>query len=235
MKRVAVIQSCYLPWRGFFDLVSRCDEYVIYDQVAYSKGHWHNRNRIKTAQGPRWITIPVVTSDRLGQPIEEVEVKGGWAESHFDQIRQAYRGAGGTRRYLPRLQEAFEVVGSMRLLTDVNEHFLRLIATDLAIPVKITRDRAYAPVGARSERVLSTCLAAGATHYLSGPSAKVYLDEAIFAEAGITVEWMAYGPYPEYPQLHGAFEGQLSVIDMLLNASADATSILYRPSGQTQD
>jgi hypothetical protein len=151
-------------------------------------------------------------------------VKGNWADSHFDQIRQAYGGAAQAKSYMPRLQAVFEAAKCMRRLTEINEVFLRHVFAELAIPVAVTRDSAYTPTGARSERVLSTCLAADATHYLSGPSAKAYLDEAMFAEAGITVEWMQYGPYPDYPQLHGPFEGQVSVIDLLLNGGSDALS-----------
>src|SRR5687767_1607492 len=104
MKRIAIIQSCYVPWRGFFDLIARCDEYVIYDQVAFSKGHWHNRNRIKTSAGLRWLTIPVSTSDRLGQPMEQVEVKEGWAEAHMLQIEQAYAKAPMRASFMPTLR-----------------------------------------------------------------------------------------------------------------------------------
>ncbi|MBY5331618.1 WbqC family protein [Rhizobium leguminosarum] len=217
MKRVAIIQSSYLPWRGFFDLISRCDEYVIYDQVAYSKGHWHNRNKIKTATGTRWITIPVMTSDRFGQPIEDVEIKGDWAQSHFAQIRQAYKTAPAAKVFLPVIESLYKQFEKLQLLTEVNELFLRHVVEMLKLDVVITRDRIYSPRGARSERVLATCLAAGATHYLSGPSAKVYLDEAMFRDAGVTVEWMSYGPYPEYTQLHGPFDGQVSIIDPILN------------------
>ncbi|MGR4844784.1 WbqC family protein [Rhizobium sp. LARHSG275] len=217
MKRVAIIQSSYLPWRGFFDLISRCDEYVIYDQVAYSKGHWHNRNKIKTATGTRWITIPVMTSGRLGQPIQDVEIKGDWAEAHLDQIRQAYKAAPAANDFLPVIEALYSQAEKLQFLTEVNELFLRRFVEMLKLNVPITRDRIYSPRGARSERVLATCLAAGATHYLSGPSAKVYLDETMFRDAGVTVEWMSYGPYPEYTQLHGVFEGQVSIIDPILN------------------
>ncbi|MBX4925969.1 WbqC family protein [Rhizobium binae] len=232
MKRVAIIQSSYIPWRGFFDLISRCDEYIIYDQVAYSKGHWHNRNKIKTETGTRWITIPVMTSDRLGQPIEDVEIKGDWAQAHFAQVRQAYKKAPAATDFLPVIESLYKQAEKLQLLTEVNELFLRHIVDTLKLKIVITRDRIYSPRGARSERVLATCLAAGATHYLSGPSAKVYLDEAMFRDAGVTVEWMSYGPYPEYTQLHGAFDGQVSVIDSILNGNgAGLAALPAQPQG----
>ncbi|PCK85535.1 hypothetical protein CPT32_17715 [Rhizobium sophoriradicis] len=229
MKRVAIIQSAYVPWRGFFDLISRCDEYIIYDQVAYSKGHWHNRNKIKTATGTRWITIPVKTSGKLGQPIEDVEIKGDWAQSHFSQVRQAYKTAPAAKVFLPVIEALYDRAEKLQFLTDVNELFLRHFVDTLKLEVLITRDRIYAPHSARSERVLATCLAAGATHYLSGPSAKVYLDEAMFRDAGVTVEWMSYGPYPEYTQLHGVFDGQVSIIDPILNGHGAGFAAASRP------
>ena len=73
--RICIIQSNYIPWKGFFDLIGRCDEYVIFDGVQYAKRHWHNRNRIKTANGVQWLTIPVVTRGRFEQPIDEVEIE----------------------------------------------------------------------------------------------------------------------------------------------------------------
>jgi hypothetical protein len=217
MKRVAIIQSSYVPWRGFFDLIRRCDEYVIYDQVAFSKGHWHNRNKIKTPIGTRWITIPVITSEKFGQSIEEVKVKGDWAQSHLAQIIQAYKSASAAKAFLPMLESLYGKASKLQFLTEINELFLRHFVDMLSFDVLVTRDTHYSPRGSRSERVLSTCLAAGATHYLSGPSAKSYLDESLFRDAGITVEWMDYGPYPEYTQLHGAFDGQVSIIDPVLN------------------
>src|SRR6185437_12530671 len=93
--RISIIQSAYIPWRGFFDLIGRCDVYVIYDSAAFSKGHWHNRNRIKQRNGVRWLTIPVSTAGRFGQPIDEVTVAAPWAKHHWEVIRQSYSGAPG--------------------------------------------------------------------------------------------------------------------------------------------
>src|SRR5579863_2071341 len=93
--RVSIIQSAYIPWRGFFDLIGRCDAYVIYDSAGFSKGHWHNRNRIKRDRGPYWLTIPVSTAGRLGQPIDEVQVAASWADRHWDIIRRSYAKAPG--------------------------------------------------------------------------------------------------------------------------------------------
>ncbi len=230
MKRIAIIQSCYIPWRGFFDLVSRCDEYVIYDQVAFQKGHWHNRNKVKTARGPIWMTIPTVTHGRLSQPIEEVEIAGPWTDRHWAAIEQSYRHAPFFAEEAPAVRALYEKARDERLLTKVNELFMRALLARVEAPTRVTRDSDYHIEGSRSERVLSTCLAVGATHYLSGPSAKAYLDERLFAEAGVALEWMDYRGYRDYPQLHGKFVGEVSILDLLFNMGPDARSFLH-PEG----
>jgi hypothetical protein len=220
MKRIALIQSAYIPWRGFFDLIGRCDEYVIYDTAQFSKGHWHNRNKIKTSRGSEWITIPVVTRSKLGQPIEEVEIAEPWAERHWRTIELHYRQARYFSEYSSLVRSWFDRVDGERLLTNVNEVLLREIAQCLGIKTRIRRDREVQSEGRRTERIVSLCRAVGATQYLSGPSARSYIDEDQFRAAGIVLEWMEYGPYPEYEQLHGAFEPSVTVLDVLFNCGA---------------
>jgi hypothetical protein len=92
-RRISIVQSCYVPWKGFFDLIGQCDEYVIFDSVQYVKRHWHNRNRIKTANGVEWLTIPVVSKGRFEQPIDEVAIEKPWAEKHWRALELAYKHA----------------------------------------------------------------------------------------------------------------------------------------------
>jgi hypothetical protein len=220
--RIAIIQSCYVPWRGFFDLIGRCDLYVIYDQVQFTKRHWHNRNRIKTAAGVEWLTIPVITKGRFEQPIEKVEIEKPWADKHWRSIELAYRHAPFFQALAPTVQGWYEHAAGYPLLTQVNELFLRELAHLLGLGTKIARDSAYAAQGAKTQRLLAIARAAGADRYLSGPSARTYLDEALFAASGIAVEWMDYGGYPHYAQPHGPFEPSVSVLDLLFNVGLNA-------------
>jgi len=229
--RVAVIQSSYIPWKGFFDLIGRCDEYVIYDSMQYVKRHWHNRNRIKTANGVEWLTIPVVTKGRFEQRIDEVEIEKPWADKHWRALELAYRRAAFFDRYAATVREWYERADSERRLTDVNEIFLRGIAGLLGLKARIVRDRLYPAEGVRTERLLTIARAAGADRYLSGPSAKQYFDEALFTAAGIAPEWMDYQGYPEYPQLHGGFEHAVTALDLLFNTGPDAPRYLERSAG----
>jgi hypothetical protein len=221
MKRIAIIQSAYVPWRGFFDLIGRCDEYVIFDSVQYAKRHWHNRNKLVTPNGPVWVTIPVVTKSRFEQPIQDVTVSEEWTDRHWRTIVSNYRRAPLFDARASQLQTLFQACANETHLTRINESFLRYVARTLGLSTVITRDNDYDPVGTRTARLLDICIKAGATHYLSGPSARAYLEERAFQEAGISVEWMDYPTYPVYRQMWGDYEPAVSILDLLLNAGTD--------------
>ncbi|QPF82996.1 WbqC family protein [Bradyrhizobium genosp. L] len=226
--RVSIIQSCYIPWKGFFDLIGQCDQYVVFDSAQYAKRHWHNRNRIKTANGLAWLTIPVVTKGRFEQPIDEVEIEKPWAEKHWRAIELAYRPAPFFDQFAPTLRTFYERADAETRLTNVNELFLRGLAELLGLTTRIVRDSAYPADGTKTTRLKTIASAAGADRYLSGPSARDYLDEAELADAGIATEWMGYEGYREYNQLHGGFEHAVSVIDLLLNTGPEAPRYLRR-------
>jgi hypothetical protein len=226
--RICIIQSCYIPWKGFFDLIGRCDEYVVYDSAQFVKGHWHNRNRIKTENGIKWLTIPVITSGRLGQPIDQVEIGKPWADQHWSALELAYKRAACFKQFAPTVKGWYEHADKEARLTDVNAIFLRGIAGLLGLKTCIVSDAAYPAQGIKTERLLGVNRAAGADHYLSGPSARAYLDEALLASSGITTEWMSYEGYPEYPQLHGDFEHAVTILDLLFNTGLETPRYLKR-------
>ncbi|MBL6612995.1 MAG: WbqC family protein [Reyranella sp.] len=227
--RAAVIQSCYIPWRGFFDLIGRCDVYVIFDSAQFVKRHWHNRNRIKTAQGVEWLTIPVISKGRFEQPIDEVEIRELWADRHWRALELAYGRAPYFRDYRDTIQGWYERAARQRLLTAVNELFLRELAALLRLDTCIIRDSEHLGGGRKTERLVGIVQSLGADTYLSGPSARAYLDEALFARAGIAVEWMSYGGYEPYPQLHGAFEPEVTLLDVIFNTGLRAPQLVRSP------
>jgi WbqC-like protein family len=227
-QRISIVQSCYVPWKGFFDLIGQCDEYVIFDSVQYVRRHWHNRNRIKTANGIEWLTIPVVSKGRFEQPIDEVEIEKSWADKHWRTLELAYKRAPFFQYYAPAIKGWYELADKQNRLTDVNAVFLSGICGILGLKTRITRDTAYPAEGVKTERLLGIVRAAGADRYLSGPSARAYFDEPAFKAAGVTPEWMDYSGYPEYPQLHGGFEHAVSVLDLLFNTGPDAPRYLQR-------
>ena len=220
--KIAIIQSAYIPWKGFFDLIGRCDEYVIFDSVQFVKRHWHNRNRVKTANGPVWLTIPVATKSRYAQPISEVEVEGFWVGKHWRTLELAYRRAPCFDSVAPLVRQWYDAAEKETHLTQINRIFLKGIAGYLGLKTRFVPDTAYPAHGTKTERLLSIAKAAGADCYLSGPSARPYLQEDRFAAEGIVVEWMNYDHYPEYAQLHGAFEHQVSILNLLFHLGDEA-------------
>jgi hypothetical protein len=215
-KRVAIVQSNYVPWRGYFDLIASVDEFVLLDDVQYTRRDWRNRNRIKTEQGTRWLTIPVEVSGRYTQNIDETRIaEPGWAEQHWSIVRQSYREAPGFETEGPFVERLYDRAPGP-LLSDVNRHFLAAICERLGILTPLTRSQDYAAEGVKTERLLDICGKSAAATYVSGPSARDYFDEDAFAAQGIEVEWFEYGPYSYYDQVHPPFEPQVSILDTLL-------------------
>lgn len=224
--RLAIVQSCYIPWKGFFDLIGQCDEYVVYDSAQYVKGHWHNRNRIKTSNGLKWLTIPVVTSGRFGQPIDEVEVKSPWADKHWQMLASAYKDAACFKELEPNVRSWYELAERERLLTKINLIFLSEISKLLGLQTRFSRDREYPMHGTKTTRIVGMAQTAKATEYLTGPSARAYLDESMFESAGIDVKWMSYEGYPAYNQIHPHFEHAVTVLDLLFNMGSRSRDYL---------
>ena len=221
-KRVAIVQSSYIPWKGYFDLIASVDEFVLFDDVQFTKRDWRNRNRIKTANGPLWLSIPVVVKGQFEQRICDTRiVDRRWAERHWRSIRGSYARAPFFRQYEGELECLFREAVQDELSL-VNHGFIAGLCRMLGIETRLTWSMEYAKEGDRTGRLLSICRQAGATEYLSGPSAKAYLEEAQFNAAGISVRYADYSSYPEYSQLHPPFDHQVSVIDLLVHTGPEA-------------
>jgi hypothetical protein len=222
VKTVAIVQSCYIPWKGYFDLVNLADEFILFDDRQYTKHDWRNRNKIKTPQGAQWLTIPVAHSGRLEQRIDEARATDlRWPAKHWKAIAQNYARARHFDEYAERFEQLYLSLEDPRIST-INRRFIDAISETLGIPTTISWSTDYPAGGARSERVLELCRAAGATRYLSGPSARAYLDEELFREAGIELLYMDYSGYPEYPQLYPPFDHAVTVLDLLFNVGGEA-------------
>jgi hypothetical protein len=225
-KRVAVLQSNYVPWKGYFDIVNDVDEFVFYDDVQFTKNDWRNRNLIKTAAGPKWISIPVGT--RLDRLICEVELPDpSWAVRHWRQLQESYRRAPFLGHYRPFFEDVY-LGRRWRLLSELNQYLVRAIASDLlGVRTTFTDSRAYGATGERLDRLVDIVRKAGATTYVSGPSAKAYVDPQRFADSGVHLVWKDYDGYPEYPQLHPPFTHRVSVLDLLFNVGPEAPRYIW--------
>jgi hypothetical protein len=225
--KVAVTQPSYLPWRGYFHLIEKADVFVFYDDVQYDKHGWRNRNRIKTAAGPHWITVPVAARGNVvsGLPINEVPIVGDrWAAKHLTTIRQAYARAPHIDRCLavvePHLRRGYD------LLADLTIALTIALAQELGLERAFVRSSQLGVTGARMDRLLAVLDRVGATHYISGPSAQAYMDETRLNAAGIALEYMTYD-YPHYDQLHPPFDPQVSIVDLLAMAGERAPALIW--------
>ncbi|ABI85706.1 wbqC-like family protein [Burkholderia ambifaria AMMD] len=221
-KRIAIVQSNYIPWKGYFDLIAATDEFILYDDAQYTRRDWRNRNQIKTPQGVQWLTVPVRVKGRYHQSIRETEIDGTeWAEQHWTRLRQNYARAPHFARYAPEL-EALYLHGPHDTLSALNLAMLTWVNRQLGIATRMSSSSDYTLEGDRTDKLLNLCLQAGATEYLSGPAARDYLDESRFAAAQVAVRWFDYPAYPPYAQLWGEFVHGVTVLDVLFHCGPDA-------------
>jgi hypothetical protein len=221
-KRVAILQSCYIPWKGFFDLVRRVDEFILYDDAQFTRRDWRNRNRIKTPNGPLWLTIPVESKGKYLDAIKDMRVSDPrWNERHWRSIQASYARAPYFDRYKASLEELFRGCTS-ESLSEINFRFMSHFCQVLSISTRVTWSTDYAATGKRTERLVALCREAGASDYLSGPAARAYIQEDLFAAAGIRLAYMDYNGYPEYAQLYPPFDHHVSIIDLLVHVGPEA-------------
>jgi hypothetical protein len=212
--KVGVLQSNYIPWRGYFDIIHDVDLFVFYDDVQYTVNDWRNRNRVKTARGVVWLTIPV--GNQNDRRICDVELRDRkWARKHWATIEQSYRHAPHFAFCEDFLRDAYGRNWSS--LSELNQTLIRTVARDfLGIRTEFLDSREFALSGSKGDRLLHLLRQLGADVYVSGPSASNYLDVAAYEQAGISVRLKDYSSYPEYPQLHGAFAADVSIVDLLM-------------------
>lgn len=233
-KSIVITQSNYIPWRGYFDMLRSVDQVILLDSVQFTKRDWRNRNRIKTPNGPLWLTIPVEVKGRYSQAIDETQISDpSWTSAHIRSIELSYRRAAHFETIFPWLVNLLQSVASETHLARINERLIRELCLHLDIRVPIHRcseilNRNALQAMAPTERLLELCIAVGATRYVSGPAAKNYLDIQMFQRHGIEVSWMDYSGYEAYPQLWGAFDPSLSIVDLLLNTGPNAKQFLER-------
>jgi len=223
---LAVVQSCYVPWKGYFDLIRHADLFVLFDDAQYTVRDWRNRNRIKTKDGVKWLSIPVEVSGRRTQRIRDVRIAdAGWRARHWKTIAAAYARAGCFRDYRDELEAAYARAASP-WLSEVNRQFTELICRWLGISTPLAWSSDFALADGRNTRLIELCLQTGARTYLSGPSARGYLDLEAFAAAGVEVAFIDYTRYTAYPQVHLPFEHRVSALDLVLNTGPDARRYL---------
>ena len=225
--KVCVNQPTYLPWCGYLAMMDSCDMFVYYDDVQMSVQSWQQRNRIKSKDGAKWLTIPIIHSQ--GQKICDTGINYAtdWQRKHWQSISQAYSRSPHFSKYAPYIEELYAV--RWYLLSDYCMYITNILA--MGLNIKIPHIRTSSSIyseGSKGDRLISLLKNLGATEYISGLAAKSYIEEEKFDKAGIKLTWFDY-KHPEYPQLYGDFIPYLSVLDLLFNVGEDA--ITYIRSG----
>ena len=225
--KVVILQPSYIPWRGYFDQIYQADLFVFYDNVQYDKRGWRNRNQIKTANKKQWLTIPVNSKGAQIKhtPINQIPIiwDSAWNQTHLKTLRHAYSKAPYFLRYLGLFEEFY--ARRDEYLADFTIDFTIAIAREMGIrKTHFMRSSELEGIsGEKTDRLISVLQAVGASAYLSGPSARDYIEDDKFKEAGIALSYMAYD-YPEYPQLYPPYDPFVSIIDLLVMTGDDALS-----------
>ncbi len=226
--RLAILQSNYIPWKGYFDLMAMSDLFIVYDSVQYTKNDWRNRNRLMSEGGPIWLTIPVATAGRSAQAINEARINDPrWARKHWTTISQTLARRPHFDDFRSEWQAHYDAAERFELLHDVNVHFMRMLARQLGVTTEVVDDRTFSlrddsPTG----KLVQLCVAVGATSYVTGPAGLNYLDVDRFHEAGVQLEVIDYGHYAEYLQGDHDFRHDVSVLDLMASVGVDAAGHL---------
>jgi hypothetical protein len=223
--KVVILQPGYLPWLGFFDQMYQSDVFVIYDDVQYDKHGWRNRNKIKTAQGVQWLTIPVLTKGQEKPLVKDVLIdpQTNWRGTHLKAIKQNYSHATFFDTYIGMFEEIY--AKEWKYLIDIDMAFIFMLMEKLGLTRKIVFSNGLGISGKETRRLVDICRYFGASDYLTGDAAKDYLDEMLFSQNDISLHYHNY-QHPVYAQQYGEFVPNLSVIDLLFSHGKDSLDIL---------
>ncbi len=226
----AILQSNYIPWKGYFDLINMADVFVYYDDVQFTRADWRNRNKIKTRNGPYWLTVPCGRDTK--QLICDVKIKSSyWQAKHWRTICHNYSNSS----YFDEYQAYFEPLYIDRIwdsLVDLNHAFIECICREvLGITTEFDNSCNYDLRGdeKKEDRWLDLMHMIGADRILLGPSARNYLQEESLANVranGIEIVWVDYSGYPEYRQPFPPFDHKVSIIDLIFAEGPHATALM---------
>lgn len=207
-------------------MIAAVDEFILYDDMQYTKRDWRNRNQIKTPQGVKWLSVPVQVKGKYDQKIRDTEIDDkSWANKHWQTLAQNYRKAPNFKEIAAWLEPLYQDQDYSHL-SNMNRSFIEAICNYLEIDTTISNSWDYPLADGKSERLAELCASAGGTEYISGPAAKDYIDEAVFSERDIKLTWFDYSNYPEYPQLFEEFSHGVTILDLLFNCGRDSAKYM---------
>lgn len=226
MKKVAVLQSNYIPWKGYFDIIHDVDLFIFHDDLQYTKNDWRNRNKIMTVDGLKWLTIPVGTDEH--RLICEVKIPNREClKKHYQILKMAY----GKCPYFGLYDDFLRFVYLEKewiYLYELNRYMIQTIAKDfLGIHTEFADSREFSCSGVKHEKLLTMLKSAKAEMYVSGPAAKDYILEEEYKKNGIELVWKDYSGYPVYPTIYPNFVHEVSILDLLFHTGKEAREYIW--------
>ncbi|MDO6684713.1 MULTISPECIES: WbqC family protein [unclassified Agarivorans] len=222
MKKISILQSNYIPWRGYFEIISQSDIFVVYDTVQYTKNDWRNRNKILTNSGVQWLTVPVKHKN-LSQEINSIEINNKiWSKKHWKTIEQNYKKSNFFEEYHDNFKNIYNQ--EWKYLSDLNITLIKAVNKCLDIKTEIvnSRDLDIKVSNSRNQKLINICNHFDANLYISGPAAKDYLEEKEFKRNSIEIKWMDYSKYKSYQHKSELNYENLSVLDLIFNLGPNA-------------
>ena len=229
--KVAILQSNYLPWKGYFDLIHDVDVCVLYDCVQYTTGDWRNRNQIIVQGARTWLTVPVLAAP-LGTRILDVQIHEGepWRRRHAKTLLWSYRNAGYFEEVsewvLPWIQAGPGLPGYGNLAA-LNRGLIKAVCGYLGIPTRFVASEELSLEGRGTDRILDVMRKTGGDCYISGPAAKAYMEEDKLGAAGVRLLYKDYSGYPSYPQFSSVFDHHVSILDLLFQVGPKAGDFIW--------
>ena len=226
MTVVAIHQPQFLPWLGYFDKLDRSDVFCLLDTVQYKKNEFQNRNRIKTADGWQWLTVPVTY--RFPQRIYEVGVNQtvDWQRKHLQALKTNYRKAPFFDTYIGKFEKFYQQ--PFELLAEVNVECIKLLMDLLGLKSKVVLSSSLqVETEDPTLRLVEICQTLDGDTYLSGRDGAKYMDLDTFHGHRIEIIFQDFN-HPDYPQCYGPFEPNLSVVDLLFNCGPESLNIIRK-------
>jgi hypothetical protein len=225
-NKILITQSNYIPWKGYFDSISKTDIFIFYDDMQYTKRDWRNRNLIKTPNGLKWLTIPVIVKGKYFQKIKDTKILDNkWIKSHLGILKQNYQGAKFFKEIWPWVESTYHSC-NYTYLTEINIHFINEINRFLSLKTEIKFSSEFELHEDKNIRLINLCKDMNGTDYYSGPAAKSYMNEDLFNANNIKVHYFNYSNYPQYTQLYDGFEHGVSILDLIFNEGIDSIKFL---------
>ncbi|MCT1539291.1 MULTISPECIES: WbqC family protein [Lysinibacillus] len=227
MTKVAIIQSNYIPWKGYFDIINDSDIFIFLDDVQYTTRDWRNRNKIKTPQGLKWLSIPV-GNDTKRLICDVVIEDPSWSHNHWQTIKFFY----GKSPYFSLYEDFFKEIYCSKnwtKLSKLNQYLIENISTEI-LGIKNTKfisSEELKSQGRKDEKLVSLLKSVQGNTYISGPAAMDYINNNLFETNNIKLIYKDYSNYPEYEQFHPPFEHGVSILDLIFQKGPDAPYYIW--------